>query len=287
VTSAQGIDVSHYQQPVTAAQLAGLDFAFAKATDGARDIDERFAANWAAIRSSGRFRGAYHEQRHGDPAGQAAHFLATVQAQGLMAGDMLAVSVSDYKVADTEAREFLDAVSAATGGRNPVICYTDLSVGAGLPSCAGYPLWIARPADIAPASVAPWAGWTFWQWNMTRLDQDAFNGTPAAMATWIATYAQPAPIPVESWEDKLMTAIPTVQKGSTNRQAVLNWQGLLIANGYDLGTTGKRKDGVDGEWGALTDQATRDFQAAKGVKDGPDGVVGRYTYTAALSGSAA
>jgi lysozyme len=282
--SAQGIDVSAYQAPLTAADLAGLDFAFAKATDGPDGTDPNFAANWDAIRAAGKFRGAYHELRASDVAAQAARFLATVRAAGLEAGDMLAVSVSDYAgVTDADAKAWLDAVKAATEGRNPVICYSDLSVAAGLGSCTGYDLWVARPSDTAPASVAPWPGWRLWQWNETGLDRNAFNGTADEMATWVATYAKPAPPSAESWEDHLVATIPVIKKGSANEQAVKNWQSLLVARGYSLGTTGERGDGIDGTFGDATDQATRDFQSAKGVEGGPDGVVGEHTWTAGLA----
>lgn len=83
-----------------------------------------------------------------------------------------------------------------------------------------------------------------------------------------------------NWEDALLTVIATVRKGSTG-QAVSNWQGLLAAHGYDLGTSGPRKDGIDGVFGAVTDAATRAFQKAKGI--GVDGIAGRVTYTAALT----
>lgn len=280
--SAQGIDVSSYQPRLAAADLAGLDFCFAKATDGAYGSDPNFAANWDVIKAAGRFRGAYHELRADAVAEQAAHFLAVVRAAGLEPGDMLAVSVSDYSgVTDADAKGFLDAVKAATGGRNPVICYTDLSVAAGLGSCAGYPLWIAWPSQTAPASVAPWSSWRLWQWDETGLDQDAYNGTAAEMAAWIATYSKPSPPPAESWEDRLMATIPVIGLGSTNRQAVLNWQALLVAHGYDLGKTGVRSDGVDGTFGETTKARTESFQKAKGLKQ--DGQVGPLTWGAGLA----
>jgi hypothetical protein len=87
--------------------------------------------------------------------------------------------------------------------------------------------------------------------------------------------------PVQSWEDKLMTVIPVIRKGSTSVQAVKNWQGLLVARGYSLGTTGERKDGIDGTWGGLTQAQTLAFQKARGLK--PDGEVGQYTWAAALT----
>jgi peptidoglycan hydrolase-like protein with peptidoglycan-binding domain len=91
-------------------------------------------------------------------------------------------------------------------------------------------------------------------------------------------FGTPAPA---SWEDQLVASIPVIAKNSTDAQAVKNWQGLLVARGYNLGVTGARKDGVDGVFGSTTDAATRDFQKAKGI--GVDGTVGPATYGAALS----
>jgi lysozyme len=292
VTSAQGIDISAYQSVVTAAQLDGLTFAFAKATNGAYVTDPHFAANWAVIKTAGKIRGAYHELTPGDARGQAAHFLAVVRAAGLQPGDMLAVSVSDYKeVTDGEARAWLDAVTEGTGGRNPAVCYTDRSVGANLPSCAGYPLWIAWPASAAPESVAPWGSWHLWQWDMTSQDRDSFNGTPAEMAAWIATYAKaapaPAPAPPTEHVEIDMVKVPVLKQGSTG-QAVRNWQGILVAHAYgyliapDPGSSVEEKSGVDGQFGSKTAKATVAFQTA--MKLPATGVVGKAEWEAALGG---
>ena len=89
------------------------------------------------------------------------------------------------------------------------------------------------------------------------------------------------PAPVQTWEDKLMASIAVIAKGSANTRAVENWQGLLLGHGYDLGTSGVRKNGVDGVFGAATDNATRAFQAAARIT--VDGKVGPQTYTAALA----
>lgn len=85
----------------------------------------------------------------------------------------------------------------------------------------------------------------------------------------------------QTWEEKLVTLLPVIRQGSTDVQAVKNWQGLLVARGYDLGTTGLRRDGVDGSWGDVTQRATLAFQAASRIKQ--DGIVGPVTYTAALT----
>jgi lysozyme len=288
MTSAQGIDVSHYQPVLTAANLAGLDFAFAKATDGSDDTDGNFAANWAVIKTAGIFRGTYHELRPGFKdaiADQAAHFLSVVRAQGLEPGDMLAVSASDYRVTDADVKAFCDWVADATGGVNPVIVYTDLSVAATLTSCAGYPLWLAWPSDTATANVAPWESWRLWQWRETGLDQDAFNGTADDMAAWIASYA-PAPAPPITYVEADVK-LAQVKQGDTG-QAVRNAQGLLVAHGYgymiapDPGSSVEDKSGVDGIFGPKTAAAVAAFRQARKLPAGE--VFDAAAWEAALTG---
>lgn len=284
--SAQGIDVSAYQPILTPADLAGLTFVFAKATDGPSETDPNFAANWAVIKGAGKLRGAYHELRRGDAAAQVARFLGAVRAAGLERGDMIAVSVSDYPGAADDAKGFLDALKAAVGGANPVICYTDRSVAEGLGSCTGYDLWIAWPSRTAPSSVSPWPSWRLWQWNMTGLDRDAYNGTPAEMSAWIASYAEPAPTPPNE-PVEVDVKLPVLKQGATGQQ-VRNWQGLLVSHAYgyliapDPGPTVEDKSGVDGDFGPRTETATKAFQS--GRKLPATGVVGKAEWEAALTG---
>lgn len=198
--SAQGVDVSAFQSPVTAAELkaAGLSFAFCKATNGSEGADPGFAANWATITEAGIWRGAYHELTTESAAAQAQHFIAVVRAAGVRPGDMFAVVASDYSgVTGAEVSTFACAVRAAFPD-GPTLVYADLSV---LPQlgelCTVYPLWIAFYSDSAPVSVAPWKGWTFWQWQAgggaDGGDRNAFNGTKADLSAFIASYILPAP----------------------------------------------------------------------------------------------
>jgi hypothetical protein len=83
-----------------------------------------------------------------------------------------------------------------------------------------------------------------------------------------------------TWEDNLMSVIAEIKKGSTG-QAVRNWQGVLVAHGYDLGASGQFRDGIDGSFEDVTDEKTREFQKSKSLKD--DGIVGQQTWTAALT----
>ena len=191
--SAQGIDVSAYQDRLTAAALKPYNFAFTKATDGPEVLDPNFYVNWAMMKAVGIHRGAYAELWSGSPIEQADRFLDVVHAGGLEPGDMLAVVASDYQgVTDAEVKAFCDHVKAAAP-RCIVLVYSDLSLLPALPSCTGYPLWIAWPSGSAPRSVAPWRSWHLWQWDETNLDKNAFNGTAAQLDAWINSIAYPQP----------------------------------------------------------------------------------------------
>ena len=278
--SAQGIDVSAYQPPLTPAALEGLDFAFCKATNGDQLADANFARNWAAVKAAGIRRGAYHELVSPAAASglvQARYFLATVIAEGLEAGDMLAVVVSDYQgVTDSEVKAFCDSVHAAAPA-SPVLVYSDLTVAKALTSCTGYDLWVAWPSATAPALVAPWGTWRFWQWGSPgNLDHDAFNGTRAELDAWIAGRAgKPAPAgprPVPDWQEAMMQHLPEVTAGSADAAAVRTVQGLCVARGHLIA--------VDGSYGPQTELAVRNVQSGAGI--GVDGVVGPVTWPVLL-----
>lgn len=51
----------------------------------------------------------------------------------------------------------------------------------------------------------------------------------------------------------------TSRPDKTDRNAVMQWQTFLKQQGYDLGTSGPNKDGVDGDWGGKTEKAFADW----------------------------
>lgn len=81
-----------------------------------------------------------------------------------------------------------------------------------------------------------------------------------------ASLPPPAPVTVKlaDIKDPAPTA-PLLYKGmpktAANVAATKSWQGILKAFGYNLGTSGPNKDGVDGDFGTTTDARTREFQA--------------------------
>ena len=74
--------------------------------------------------------------------------------------------------------------------------------------------------------------------------------------------------------------VQRVYRNIKNRKpSVEEWQRVLKKAGYDIGTAGPNKDGVDGDFGTKTDTATKAYQKAKGLW--VDGDVGSKTWLSA------
>lgn len=234
MSSAQGKDFSNWNGALTKSSFSGLSFAFFKASESTNFIDSQFARSWALGKQVGIHRGAYHFFHPSvDPVAQAKFFVNEVTKNGLEPGDMLVADVevtsgffkimlglttgptmhknnlplkaTKLSLVDASAKKFLDTVASLVPKENPVLVYSNLSVGSQLRSCTGYPLWIAYPSSTAPKDVFPWSKWTFWQWGMTGIDRDAFNGTSADLQAWLDGYLQPLRVLTELVTDGNMT----------------------------------------------------------------------------------
>jgi GH25 family lysozyme M1 (1,4-beta-N-acetylmuramidase) len=277
--SAQGKDVSAYQQLITPADAGALDFMFVKATEGLTLTDPNFAGNWAVLGGAGLHRGAYHEYHpEDDPLAQAQHFVSAVKAHGLQPGDMLALVASDYPgTADASFKAACDWTAALAGPTCPVLAYTDLSVAKTLiQTSQAYDLWVAWPSGIAPdpAQWAParWPAWRFWQWGQPGgTDHDAFNGTRADLDTWIAGYSKrtipPVPAQTPPWQEAMMNALPLLAQGATGSD-VRTVQALCTARSHPCT--------IDGIYGPLTAAAVRAVQTDHHLTT--DGITGPQTW---------
>lgn len=211
-------------------------------------------------------RGAYHFLHPAsDPVAQARYFMSMVKAAGLKPGDALVVDSeilagisadgkdlvpgkpmrrSHLPVTEADLALIPEQVDAATlafcdeaarlGGKvHPVIVYTMHEVGQHLvKTAAKYPLWFAWPSNTAPPAgmIAPWKDWLLWQWSWAggnRGDLDAFNGTVADLAAFVAKYLPPKFIKVH--KKLLITADGTeslrqvAHRYQTNVGWVISW----------------------------------------------------------------
>jgi lysozyme len=197
-----GIDVSHHNDQVDWAAVAadGIEFAFAKATEGVTGTDARFTENWSGIKTAGLLRGAYHFfHPASSPEDQANHFLAVMGP--LAAGDL--PPVLDIEETSQQHDEWpsvpaadraglvvrwLDIVEAALGV-TPIIYTRRGWINQYLtdaPELGRYPVWLAEySSHPSPTVPSPWSTWTFWQQSESDsvagvnggVDLDCFNGS--------------------------------------------------------------------------------------------------------------
>jgi GH25 family lysozyme M1 (1,4-beta-N-acetylmuramidase) len=218
VPSAQLLDVSNYQGHYdwTSAKksiphLAGGIFRLTQGLGqaGTNSPDPDAAWNHRQLAELGLHRGMYHFLDPGKSgAAQASYFVTTARHLGLNPSDMLWL---DNETAGTSpaavaacARDFMAELDKLTP-RNPRGVYTFIDF-AKQGNCEGLgdrPLWLAYPAASAPQPPPPWMRWTFWQWGTRRgTDADAFNGTPADLRTWIASFATPRAVVMHTADGK-------------------------------------------------------------------------------------
>ncbi len=206
----QGIDVSVYQGSVNWASVkkAGIDFAFARVSDGTGTKDTEFATNWPAMKAAGVIRGAYQFWEPAqDPTAQANLFVQMLQsAGGLQKGDLPPVMDLEVTGSQSDAtiqanmKTWIAAMEKALGV-TPII-YTSTSFGAH--AGTGFskdPLWVANWGVSCPSLPAGWSTWTFWQKSDSgsvsgisgAVDLDEFNGSLAQLQTFAGGVGGGAP----------------------------------------------------------------------------------------------
>lgn len=169
----KGIDVSHNQGNIDwqKVKLAGLEFAFIKATEGIGFIDPKFHENWQALQTQGINRGAYHFFRAGDDAEQQArHFLDTVINTGFNNKELslvLDIEVNDNVDSNTLIQQVSNCLNIIENKihEKPIIYTNHAFWDAHMNGDFGeYPLWIAdwNPRR-EPRLPQGWNTWTYWQ----------------------------------------------------------------------------------------------------------------------------
>ena len=165
-----GIDVSAYQ--TTTPSLAGLSFAFAKASEGLF-ADPKYAMHQANFAKAGIVTGAYHFNRSdvGDPAKQATFFLGIAGNVDLYALDVEGTHA--FSLAESQA--FIATIHKA-GKR--VGMYHSRS---GFPAAGQDWNWVADYGGQVPSIP-----WDIWQYGPRKIgtvsiDGDTFAGDAAAL----------------------------------------------------------------------------------------------------------
>ncbi|OCQ94707.1 hydrolase [Oscillatoriales cyanobacterium USR001] len=253
--SIRGIDVSSYQPNINWQSVAndGILFAFVKATEGVTWIDDTFARNWAAMKTVGIQRGAYHFFRPASSIqGQIDSFLKTVKLQP---GDLPPVldvestgGLGATEICDRMAI-WLDAVEKETGMQPIIYTYPGFWENLGTKRFSDYPLWIAHYTTAEEPWVSGgWSSWTFWQYT----DKGRVAGISGNVDINI----------FESFRETSSAAkVKEIQK--------------------QLKKKGIYQGAIDGTFGASTKNAAIAFQKSKGLE--ADGIIGLKTWSALLN----
>ncbi|MBB6415845.1 GH25 family lysozyme [Streptomyces sp. AK010] len=219
-TTSRGIDVSAYQaaQNWTALKADGLTFAFAKASEGQKTHDPKFATHIKGIKAAGLVAGAYHfAWPNQSAATEAANYIAAVKAYAgpgfLHWLDLEAYSDRRNYKGRTAAQikayasAWIAAVKKAFPGQ-VVGIYTSASDIAADHVPSGVPLWYpaypwgAATYARAEAATRPKPSGrtvTFWQFTSTPVDRNIAYMSPSALRQWAqgdaddepATYTPP------------------------------------------------------------------------------------------------
>lgn len=200
-----GIDVSNWQGTVDWDAVAGggVQFAFAKASEGTTFVDPQFARNWTEMRRVGLPRGAYHfaQPESNAPEAEADFFLNTLGTAGsLQPGDLIAL---DLEAGSGDLTlwtlAWLARVTARTGFR-PLVYSGAWFLQPHLAATNGelpqHGLWLAAYTAALPAPPLNWPVIAFWQHTDSATiagvagtcDADFFNGDAAQLKL----YGKPA-----------------------------------------------------------------------------------------------
>lgn len=166
-----GIDVSDYQGQVDwqAVAQSGVQFAFAKATEGTGFVCQTFPANWAGIRAAGLVRGAYHfaQPDANQPEAEADWFLSQVGT--LLPGDLLALDL-EAGSGDLTAwtLRWLARVAGQVGFLPLVYSgawFLEPHFDANDATLSGHGLWLAAYSAVLPSPPLNWPVVAFWQYT--------------------------------------------------------------------------------------------------------------------------
>lgn len=173
----EGIDVFRGTGTVDWKQVAqGAGFAYAKATDGTRNLDSSFAENWFAMKEAGILSGAYHifDFDH-DPLDQALAFLDAVPYQPGDLPPVLDLSETARVVSFIHTEEivnrvmtWLNVVEEETG-MTPLLMIQPTNPAFAVylndPAFQRYPLWVMLFSRPEPERLFNGRRWLFWYYR--------------------------------------------------------------------------------------------------------------------------
>lgn len=218
---AKGIDVSHWQGIIDWKKVrsAGYSFAFIKATEGARIVDDRFRANAQDARSAGMLVGAYHFTRAASPEDvklEIDHFLQIVESGGGLSSfklpfvlDMETKEGGSKAITTMIAQTWIKQFNQRTGRNLMLYTYPSFIDSSLDNSLGGTPLWYAYYNNSTPANKGGWKSWEFIQYTNKGkvpgitgdVDLNEYKGSEADLMTAFNNQAQDPKTNVLAWKE--------------------------------------------------------------------------------------
>ncbi len=216
-TRSLGIDVSSYQGTVNwaAVKSDGIDFAWAKATEGSAGYvnytDAYLNANMAGANSAGVLIGAYHFAHPINDSGAAgaqaeADLFIEKAGQYMTAGylrPVLDIEVEGSSATSAWVNDFLDDVDEATGVTPLIYTYSNYAAEYLNTTVANRDLWMADYSGAssqtgAPAISPPFNNWNFWQYTDAATVNGVAGGVDGDVANGNLAYVQSFLIPAQA-----------------------------------------------------------------------------------------
>ena len=216
-TRSLGIDVSSFQGTVNwnAVKSDGIDFAWAKATEGSASYvnytDAYLNANMAGANSAGVLIGAYHFAHPINDSGAAgaqaeADLFIEKAGQYMTAGylrPVLDIEVEGSSATSAWVNDFLDDVDEATGVTPLIYTYSNYAANYLNTTVANRDLWMADYSGAssqtgAPAISPPFNNWNFWQYTDAATVNGVAGGVDGDVANGNLAYVQSFLIPAQA-----------------------------------------------------------------------------------------
>lgn len=179
-----GIDISHHNEATILKNpdlLTKSDFVIMKATEGINYID-KWMYKYLDLYHPYAF-GFYHYARpeKGNSAiDEALHFTRVIHpyiGNAVFALDVEADALLCPDI-DIWTLEWCEAVFSITGVRPMIYCSESQCYRFSKAAAKSYGLWCAKWSDKKPTkkSISPWKLWAIWQYEVSGVDRDQFNG---------------------------------------------------------------------------------------------------------------
>lgn len=196
-----GIDLSHYNtvNDWNAIKLAGVKFAYFKATQGTGFNDPQFVNFVQGAKSVGIPCGGYHYANLSDPVAEAQHFKSIIDQYQL---ELLPVLDLEESASSVDLVQWVRTFANALDRK--FILYTGNWFIEQYPSInqlSDIPLWTSYYQNTPPPDEQGWKYWTIWQYSDkasvpgiqdlvdvdygVSLNQILVNGEPPKMEPWL------------------------------------------------------------------------------------------------------